>query len=62
MKNIAGATNNFIINPNQYQQCARMMFYPELHDSAPHLAIRISCKNNEHTDSKLLMEKFTFNA
>ena len=42
MKQIAGDMNSSMFEKGQYQQCARNMFSPELHDNAPYLVISLS--------------------
>ena len=44
-----------IVKKNQYEQFARKMFSPALHDSAPYLAIRLSCKDHESMDNRQLI-------
>ena len=56
MRQIAGDMSSSMVQKGQYQQCARKMFSPALHDSAQYLLIRLSCKYNGSIDNRLLIE------
>ena len=56
MKQIAGDINSSIVEQGKYQQCARTMFFPELHDSSQYFTIRLSCKDHELIYNRLLIE------